>query len=113
MTGNIETQRFFFEGQRLLGSPFSYLRINVARFARSLGGRAEHGEDIDLMARLVALMRLPGFHRVVQRADHACPRDLRGIESTAFDQALDHAAIDRRHIDAPAKVEKRTEGTVL
>ena len=58
-------------------------------------------------------MRLPDFHGVVQRPGHACARNLGGIEGAAFDQALDHPPIDRRHIDAPAKIEERLEGTVV
>ena len=113
MTGNIKAERLFLVSQRFLLRPLIDRRIGLPGLLCAFARRTEHGEDIDLIARLIALMRLPDLHGVVQRAGHARARNLRGIEGAAFDQALDHPPIDRRHIDAPAKIEERLERTVV
>src|SRR5687767_11828071 len=113
MARDIETQRFLLEYQRLLGRPFGRRRISFPGFLTALGRRTEHGKNIDLVTRLVALVRLTAFHGVVQRAAYARPRYLRPIEGAALDQTLDHAPVHRGHVDPPAKVEQRFEGTVF
>src|SRR5688572_11505192 len=113
MTGDVETERFLFEGQRLLRRPFTDRGVDVSGSFTAFRRRAKHPEDIDLIARLVPLMRLAGLHSVIQRAEHARARDLRRVEGTTLDQAFNDAPVDGGHIDPAAEIEKRLEGPIL
>ncbi len=71
VSGNVKTERFLLEGERLLRRPFGHGRVNVAGLLCAFAGCAQHPENIDLIARLVALVRLARFHGILQRTEHA------------------------------------------
>ena len=113
MAADIESESLLLESQRFLRRPLGHGRIDFAGFSRTLAGRSEHAEDVDLMACLIALVGLARLHGVVQSAVHARSGGPGGIEGAALDQAFDDAPVDRRHIDAPAKIEEGFEDPVL
>src|SRR6185295_13429716 len=100
MTGDEESERLLLEGQPLALAPLG--DVTDALRGRRVRAVVQATEKTGLPLLAVALVLLSGLHGPVERGVEGRAPRVEGVEGSALDEALHHAAVHGPHVHALA-----------
>ena len=110
MSGDVESEHFFFAGELFLAGPILHLGQRV------LGRRLffdQRGEQSGLSAFPILVRAGAGFHGAVDHRHELRARTFQRIHGAGLDEAFDHAPVHRAQVDALAEFVERAERAVF